>query len=403
MAEVLESWWPARLDPEDAAAVHLVMHVVRVWVAAAAPATTKTARVLLWAVTRLAVWAYLNLGSLDEAIVLDPHNVQHFTMHVNANESPAWQHAMRSALTRVGRAANPQGWTPAPPQAGRIAPADPYAPDQELGFIREARMPGRPHRPARMFVVGASAGMGMPGPEIRRARVEDLVDLRRDRVGLRIEGRNVRLVPVRAMYTAVIRDAAEATGTGKFIVAEGYNAVHSIAERLTTDGPVVAARTQHVARSASWFGDSVGGAASLGGSGVYEHPRCAAFSCGRSPYPRAGSRVGDGAMSTSKARVTTASSGVLTPPTRKQRRHLSKTRCLPHDFKDKSKEPLPSSKKLGRKMLDIVRNSGAADIDRLLRGSRGSKPIVSYEALLVAILLGGRPGGVVGFGVEPRC
>ena len=92
-------------------------------------------------------------------------------------------------------------------------------------------------------------------------------------------------------------------------------------------------------------------------------------------------------MSTPKARSATAKQGGLVPLTKNQRRRLNKKRRLPHDFKDKSAEPLPSSKKLGRKMLDIVRDSGAADIDRLLRGSRGSKPIASNEALLVAILL----------------
>ena len=92
-------------------------------------------------------------------------------------------------------------------------------------------------------------------------------------------------------------------------------------------------------------------------------------------------------MSTQRTRATAAGSGAPAPLTKNQRRRLNKKRRLPHDFKDKTAEPLLSSKSLGVKLLDVVRRSGAADIDRLLRGSRGPEPIVSNEALLVAILL----------------
>ena len=49
-------------------------------------------------------------------------------------------------------------------------------------------------------------------------------------------GPRARLVPVRAIYTEMVREAAEETSSGKFITAEGRNAVHRTAERLTADG-----------------------------------------------------------------------------------------------------------------------------------------------------------------------
>ena len=49
-------------------------------------------------------------------------------------------------------------------------------------------------------------------------------------------GPRARLVPVRAIYTEMVREAAEETSSGKFITAEGRNAVHRTAERLATDG-----------------------------------------------------------------------------------------------------------------------------------------------------------------------
>ena len=235
VAEVLESWRPARLDPEDAAAVHRVMPVVRAWVAAAAPGDPHSARTLLWMTTRLAVWAYRTIGSLDAALVLHPHNIQHYAMYVNSHRSRGWRHKARSVLRRVSRAANPKGWKPRLPEAGKPAVPEPYGQNDEAAFVLEACMPGRAHRAGRMSVAGLSLGAGLLGCEIRAGRVEDLVSLRGGRMAVRVGGYNPRLVPVRDNYTGIVRRAAEAS-RGRFIAAECNGAVYSIAARLAPNG-----------------------------------------------------------------------------------------------------------------------------------------------------------------------
>ena len=231
-AATVQKWRPAGLDAEQRAALPMVMSHVRCWVATAEPATAKTARTLLWATTRLAVWAHLVVGSVDPTIVLHPHNIQHFVSYVSADESPAWRHAMRSALTRVGRAVNPDGWAPLLPQFGRKGPPAPYSHEMEAGFGLAAVMPGRPHRAARMWVVCAGFGLGLRGPEIALAGPHDFVSIIGGRLAVRVGGRNPRLVPLRAAYTDMALRTAQAADGDRFITAQGKGAVHSIAERL---------------------------------------------------------------------------------------------------------------------------------------------------------------------------
>ena len=233
VAAVIESWRPAGLDAEQREALPVVMPNVRCWVASAAPATVKTARTLLWATTRLAVWAYLTLDSVDPTIVLHPHNVQHFVSHVNGHRPQPWRHAARSALCRVGRAANPDGWAPSLPQFGRKGTPSPYSSEAEAGFGLAAVMPGRPHLVARMWVVCAGFGAGLLGPEIAAAGPQDLVALIGGRIAVSVGGRNPRLVPVRIAYTDLTLRVLQATDGYRFVTAKNSNAVHSIAERLT--------------------------------------------------------------------------------------------------------------------------------------------------------------------------
>lgn len=236
VSAVLESWRPAGLDHDDLAAAAAVLPSVRVWVAAAAPRDPLSARTMLWASTRLAVWAYRTLGSVDVSVVLSPHNIQHWTMHVQAHMSRAWRHKARSVLERVGRAANPAGWAPQLPQAGRIKVPAPYTLGEEAAFGLEARMPGRPHWAARVWLVCAGFGAGLLGSDIALAGPQDLIDVDGGRIAIRVRGRNPRLVPLRSIYTEMALSAADATCGDRFITAAGRNAVHSIAERLAPSG-----------------------------------------------------------------------------------------------------------------------------------------------------------------------
>lgn len=236
VAAVLESWRPTRLSPDEATAVVEVLPSVRCWVAAAAPSSPKLARDLLWATLRLAVWGYLSLGSTDPGIVLDPHNVEHWSNHFNKHRSERWRCAVRRLVRRVSRAVNPQAWSPRPLALTPPTVAKPYPRREEEVFVLDSSMPGRAHRAARMWVVCASFGAGMRGPEIRSAGPQDLVDLPNGRVGVDVAGRHSRLVPLRAEYTAMALQAADAVTGSKFITSEGQDPVQTIAKRIGPNG-----------------------------------------------------------------------------------------------------------------------------------------------------------------------
>ena len=228
------------------AVLPVVMPSVRAWVTAAAPASVSTAKTLLWATTRLAVWAHLTLCTVDPTVVLAPHNVHHFTTVVCAERPRDYRHAARSALCRVGRAANPDGWDPLLPEFGRKGTPDPYGSDAEAGFGLAAVMPGRSHRAGRMWVVVGGFGAGLLGPQIKEAGPEDLVAMIGGRVGVRVGGAKPRLVPVRAAYTDMALRASQAADGDKFITAEGRNAVTSIAGRLIVAGEGLSLRRARV-------------------------------------------------------------------------------------------------------------------------------------------------------------
>ena len=228
------------------AVLPVVMPLVRAWVTAAAPATISTAKTLLWATTRLAVWAYLTLATIDAAVVLHPHNVHHFTTVVCKKRSQRYRHAARSALCRVGRAANPDGWEPLVPQFGRKGTPAPYSHEAEAGFGLAAVMPGRKNRVARMWVVVGSFGAGLLGPQIAKAGPQDLVAMIGGRVSMRVGGDNPRLVPIRVPYTDLALRASRAADGDRFIAAEGRNAVTSVAGRLIVAGEGLSLRRARV-------------------------------------------------------------------------------------------------------------------------------------------------------------
>ncbi len=228
-------YWPRGLDA-DPAEVEAVMAAVRRRVAAARPATPKVARTLLWAATRHALWGQ-RFGIDHDEVLYQRRSVEaHLVAARREHQPESWRYEMRAALRQLGTTANPAEWPPPPPRIGRSGPPRRYEPHEERGFAANALLDGYPQRGVRLFIVGASLGMGMSGPAIRAARVEDLVELRGGRVGMRVEGRPAGVVPARAAYTNILRDAAREVATGSFVTAYGASAVYSVAAGITTEG-----------------------------------------------------------------------------------------------------------------------------------------------------------------------
>ena len=104
------AWGPRDIDPEDAAAVEIVLPEVKSCVVAVKPSTPKDAATLLWASTRMALWWYRQSGNLDVAEMWTPQHIREFTMVVNADRPPPYQRKLRLPLQRVARTINPDQW-----------------------------------------------------------------------------------------------------------------------------------------------------------------------------------------------------------------------------------------------------------------------------------------------------
>ena len=219
---------------EDQEVVDEAMPRVRALVTAAVPTSYRVARLLMWAAIRFALWGR-EWGIADDETLYQHHNIEAFLVSERKRQTTGWRYEMRSALRRLGTVVNPAGFPPPPPRIGRSGPPRPYESYQENGYIANAFLGGYPQRAARLFVLGASAGAGWSGPKIREARVEDLVDLRGGRIGIRTN-HYAEVVPFRDAYTEVVREAAREARTGKFILTDGTHTVYNIAAGLTDKG-----------------------------------------------------------------------------------------------------------------------------------------------------------------------
>ena len=236
----IQAWRPVTaLAMDDPRAKTVVMPVVRALVAAAAPESPEVAYRLLWAVAPMMVWADDALGSLAPGVI-NPRNVYVFVTQVSeeAGRSLGWRAGAKSSLTRVGRAVNPQAWDDKPPPLPRRSGALPYAPDEEDLLLMAGRLPGARNPAGRLWVVAASCGAGLRGPEIRLAETSDIHERRDGRLVVQVRGRQPRPVPVRKFWTDAVREAVSlvnerpAGSSRKFLTASGHHAPSYAASKV---------------------------------------------------------------------------------------------------------------------------------------------------------------------------
>ena len=202
-----ERWLPQNVTPDQRAMLPVVLPVVRCWVAAARPSTPKEARVYLWATIQIALWAYSEFQTLNPRVVLSIHNVEYFTTFECADRSNGWRQEVRWKLRCVGRAANPDGWPPKPPQLGPSPIVLPYSAAEEAMFVHAARGSEASNRASRLAVAGFSLGAGLKGNEIKVLTPEDVVEHNSGVITVRVAGRHPRLVPIRASVKTIAIDS----------------------------------------------------------------------------------------------------------------------------------------------------------------------------------------------------
>ena len=237
VAAVMDRWSPTGCVDVDSEMLGRLANIAREWVTAAQPGDVNRARLLLvvhlWVVGVGAAFSRDNRregGSRPEQHrILDDGRQQGY-------RSAPWRESARGALRMVGAAVNPD-WPPLPLKVGRRVICAPYTAGEETAFVRTARLVGFSSRATRMWIVGASLGAGLSGPELTGANSSDLVEIADGRLAVQVRGRNARLVPIRHRYTDLVWEAIGDTPDGRFIPGQVRNRVYHIVYRLNpTDG-----------------------------------------------------------------------------------------------------------------------------------------------------------------------
>lgn len=220
---------------KDPKVLSVVMPVAREVVTEAAPPHRAAAKRMLRALVPYLIDAYHRHGTLDPTELLAPDPVEQWAMFDAKNKGRAWRQDCRGVLTHLGQIVNPSAWPPRKP-LGSVAVKSPYGTNAEASWRMAASRACRPGHADEAFVVVASAGAGMSGPEILAAVPDDIVRLGNSRLAIQVRGRNRRLVPIRRDYTELAEQALEAADGEYFISCRDRNAVHRVAERLAPAG-----------------------------------------------------------------------------------------------------------------------------------------------------------------------
>ena len=243
-ADVLERvsvWRPPVWDETPHKIESLALPMVRCWVAAARPNNVPMVRRMMRATSEFAMWMHDTSGVVDVRLFC-PANVEHWSSVLNDHRSGAWRHSTKWVLRRVGRAAFPDGWYPAPLPTGKNPPACPYTVGEETAFRLSAGMPNRVNPGGRRWVVAATLGAGLLSPVIASAVTDDVVTLGGGRLGVRVRGRHPRVVPIRAAYTPLLAEAMEMVGDGRFVTAVHRTAVYMLCRQVALGDQVLSVR-----------------------------------------------------------------------------------------------------------------------------------------------------------------
>lgn len=233
VALTIELWCPG--DERSRAATPL-LGIARAWVKHAEPPTASAAVTWLRIVTDALLWSEAELSTADADYVLHPHNVESFAMDPARGWSDGWRAQARSVLRRVGRAVCPGLWPDGPQRIGARDAAAPYSAVDEFLFRESAAMAGRKLRCERLWLTAATLGAGLRGTEAHARGPADLVSLDGGRLGITVHRDGPRVVPVRAAYTDLVREASELCGPNRFFDSDNLNAASNVATRLAVEG-----------------------------------------------------------------------------------------------------------------------------------------------------------------------
>jgi hypothetical protein len=225
----------ARYAPRSLTPVAAVF--VREVVTQAAPATPGRAKALLFAASKLVVFAERVGVALEPRVVLCHAVIERFILVGCRSVSPATRRTLRTNLRALARALERYPQPLAVPLARERAKR-PYSPGEIAGFLRLADAQATHARRLRASaLVCLGAGAGVIAGELRHVRGTDVL-CRAGGVLVQVGGSRSRAVPVLERYQQRLLAAASFAGD-RFIIGgrnpERRNVTDSLSAALSTD------------------------------------------------------------------------------------------------------------------------------------------------------------------------
>ena len=245
---VLANWQPRSMPEDDVELVAGVRPTLEEWVVRAEPRDAHDARFLMLDISRMAAWTLRTLNSASKEVVLNERNAQRCleAKRVSARNSGCGPEEMKrlvarhrkalSAVGRVGRTVNPDGWAVKPPSGGSSETPPPYTQAEEYAFQRAISRVRNTVRAERLWTGGALLGGGLSGPETTAAWVEHVTVDENGGLVVEVRGKNPRFVPILRRYESLVRQAMDAAISGPFITTTRKSPVSGIAANIEVDG-----------------------------------------------------------------------------------------------------------------------------------------------------------------------
>ncbi|MDA8038887.1 MAG: hypothetical protein M0Z69_06935 [Actinomycetota bacterium] len=240
LAEYVPNFAPAKMTIWVAVVRVVVLQLVRQLqlptVHLAREATRKLAEIY--------VDTFKRLGTLDVNVVLSLDNVYYFVDVVNGDQSSYWRKKARADLIRYAKALTATVvFPPQPLRVPRNRALPPYPTAVEMACLEHARSLTGPLAGRRMTVVALGFGAGLAGVICCTFTPEHFVDLGHGVLGVRVDGPDPRIVPIRGRYRDLVEEAIALADGGPLIgkvgadseaISTALNAFQSLsAERIT--------------------------------------------------------------------------------------------------------------------------------------------------------------------------
>lgn len=188
----ITSWRPRRV-PEAAATF------ARTVVCEAAPSSPARAKALLFATSRLAVFATEVGLDLDVSVVLHPAVIERFVAVATTGMSSPTRRTVRTNLRHVAQRVGPAR-RPRPAVLPRERIKTPYTDAEVDAYLRLAdTQPTLGRRMRTVGLIGLGAGAGLTGGDLRSVRGTDIVG-RSGGMVVVVSGPRARVVPVAVRY-----------------------------------------------------------------------------------------------------------------------------------------------------------------------------------------------------------